>query len=102
MTVEWGDFWSGNAQIIRARLSFKYAPWFRVRLEVNQTLTDLFEGKFTARILNSTFSFSASPQLTFSNLVQNDNRSRSLGWQSRIRWTPKQRSIRVTQSRLNQ
>ncbi len=89
LTVEWGEFWSGNAENIRARLSYKYAPWFRIRIEANQTFADLPEGKFTARILNSTFSFSASPQLTFSNLVQYDNRSRNLGWQSRMRWTPK-------------
>ena len=85
MTVEWGEFWSGNAENIRARISYRYAPWFRIRLEANQTFADLPEGKFTARILNSTFSFSVSPQLTFSNLVQYDNRSRNLGWQSRMR-----------------
>ena len=89
MTVEWGEFWSGNAENIRARISYRYAPWFRIRLEANQTFADLPEGKFTARTLNSTFSFSVSPQLTFSNLVQYDNRSRNLGWQSRMRWTPK-------------
>jgi len=89
LTVEWGEFWSGNAENIRARISYKYAPWFRIRLEANQTFADLPQGKFTARVINSTFSFSASPQLTFSNLVQYDNRSRNLGWQSRMRWTPK-------------
>jgi hypothetical protein len=31
--------------------------------------------------------YSASPTLSFSNLIQYDNRSRNLGWQSRIRWT---------------
>ena len=29
----------------------------------------------------------ASPSLSFSNLIQYDNRSRNLGWQSRVRWT---------------
>ena len=28
-----------------------------------------------------------SPSLSFSNLIQYDNRSRNLGWQSRVRWT---------------
>ena len=31
--------------------------------------------------------YAASPSLAFSNLVQYDNRSRNLGWQSRVRWT---------------
>ena len=29
-----------------------------------------------------------SPRLSFFNLVQYDNRSRNLGWQSRARWSP--------------
>jgi hypothetical protein len=32
-------------------------------------------------------SYSASPRLSFFNVLQYDNRSRDLGWQSRVRWT---------------
>ncbi len=31
--------------------------------------------------------YSASPRLSFFNLIQYDNRSKNLGWQSRVRWT---------------
>ena len=45
------------------------------------------EGEFIARTFTSTFNYAVSPRLSFSNLVQYDNRSRNLGWQSRVRWT---------------
>jgi len=41
---------------------------------------------FVARILIWRVNYSASPFLSFSNLIQYDNESRNLGWQSRMRW----------------
>ena len=41
----------------------------------------------SARIVTSNVNYAASPSLSFSNLIQYDNRSRNLGWQSRVRWT---------------
>jgi hypothetical protein len=41
-----------------------------------------------ATILTSRLDYSVSPRLSFFNLVQYDNRSRNLGWQSRARWSP--------------
>jgi hypothetical protein len=62
-------------------------PRFTISLNTNQTFARLPEGNFTARIFTSNIAYSASPSLSFSNLVQYDNRSRNLGWQSRVRWT---------------
>ncbi len=45
------------------------------------------EGDFTATILSSRVDYSASPRLSLSTLVQYDNRSKNLGWQTRLRWT---------------
>jgi hypothetical protein len=69
MTVFWGDFWSGTAEQVTANVTFRVPP------------------HFTARIFTSNVNYTASPRLAFSNLVQYDNRSRNLGWQSRVRWT---------------
>ena len=84
-----GDFWSGSAEEITTSLTYKMPPWFTFTARANQTFVDLPEGKFIARILTSTLSFAVSPRLSFSNLLQYDNRSRNLGWQSRMRWTLK-------------
>lgn len=62
------------------------APHFQVRFDVDQTFARLKEGRFAARIFLLRAEYSVSPFLTFFNLVQFDNDSRNLGWQSRVRW----------------
>jgi hypothetical protein len=68
-------------------LTFKLPPRFTFTLNTNQTFARLPEGRFTARIVTSSVGYAVSPRLSFSNLIQYDNRSRNLGWQSRVRWT---------------
>ena len=57
-----------------------------ISLNANQTFARLPEGDFVARILSSQINDAVSPYLSFSNLIQYDNRPRNLGWQSRVRW----------------
>jgi hypothetical protein len=90
LTVTWGNYWSGTAEQVSANVSFKIPPRFTLNLSTNQTFAKLPEGHFTARIYTSTVNYTQSPRLAFSNLVQYDNRSRNLGWQSRVRWTIRQ------------
>jgi hypothetical protein len=82
-----GSFWSGRAEQVTASLTFKLPPRFTMSLSSNQTFARLPQGNFITRIATSSIGFTASPALSFSNLIQYDNRSRNLGWQSRIRWT---------------
>ena len=85
-----GDYWSGTAQTIQLSVNYKAPPRLVVSLSTNQTFAKLPEGHFTARIWTTQLNYAQSPLLTFSNLIQYDNRSRNLGWQSRTRWTLKQ------------
>lgn len=87
VSVTWGDFWSGRAEQITTSLTYKHPPWLTVSFSTNQTFAQLPEGKFIARILTANVNYAASPFLSLSNLIQYDNRSRNLGWQSRVRWT---------------
>jgi len=68
-------------------VTYKLPPWFTASLSTNVTYAHLPQGEFVARIVTSNIDYSVSPTLSFSNLVQYDNRSRNLGWQSRARWT---------------
>ncbi len=88
VNVTWvlGTFWSGHADEFNTTLTYKIPPRFRISLTANQTFARLPQGNFVSRILNSRVSYAASPFLSFSNLIQYDNRSRNLGWQSRVRW----------------
>ncbi len=85
--VIFGRYWSGNAHQVTTAVTYKLPPWLTVSLNTNQTFAHLPEGRFVARIVTSNLDYSASPRLSFSNLIQYDNRSRNLGWQSRVRWT---------------
>ncbi len=87
LTVTWGDYWSGTAEQITAGATFRLPPRFTFSVNTNQTFAKLPQGHFTARIYTSNINYTSSPQLAFSNLIQYDNRSRNLGWQSRVRWT---------------
>jgi hypothetical protein len=85
--LTWGNYWSGKAEQLTASVSYKLPPRFNVSLSSNTTFARLPEGHFIARIATSNISYAASPTLSFSNLLQYDNRSRNFGWQSRVRWT---------------
>jgi hypothetical protein len=87
LTLAWGNYWSGQAEQVNTTLTYKLPPWFSIGLSTNQTFARLPEGHFITRIVTSNVGYSVSPTLSFSNLIQYDNRSRNLGWQSRMRWT---------------
>ena len=78
---------AGAGKVTFQDMQVKLPPRFTASLSTNQTFAHLPEGDFTARILTANAGYSASPALSFFNLVQYDNRSRNLGWQSRVRWT---------------
>ena len=82
-----GDFWSGTAERISSTFTYKLPPKFNFSLAANQTFAYLPEGTFITRIYTTNIDYSVSPFLSFTNLIQYDNRSRNLGWQSRVRWT---------------
>jgi uncharacterized protein DUF5916/cellulose/xylan binding protein with CBM9 domain len=87
INLTYGNYWSGRAEQLTTSLTYKLPPRFTVGVSTNQTFARLPEGRFIARIFTSNVSYAASPSLSLSNLVQYDNRSRNLGWQSRVRWT---------------
>jgi hypothetical protein len=86
--VTWwlGGYYSGHADQISGTFSYKIAPHFRASFGWNQTFAHLKEGNFVARIYSLRANYSFTPYLTLYNLVQFDNGSRNLGWQSRLRW----------------
>jgi hypothetical protein len=81
-----GSYWSGHADQLRTSFEYKLAPHFQTSLSLDQTFARLREGNFVARVFSLRANYSVSPYLTFFNLVQFDNESRDLGWQSRVRW----------------
>ena len=87
INLTYGGYWSGKAEQVTTSLTYKLPPRFIVTVSTNQTFARLPEGHFIARIFTSNISYAVTPRLSLSNLVQYDNRSRNMGWQSRVRWT---------------
>ena len=87
VNLTYGGYWSGKAEQVTTSLTYKVPPRFTVTVSTNQTFARLPEGHFIARIFTSGVNYAATPRLSLSNLVQYDNRSRNMGWQSRVRWT---------------
>jgi hypothetical protein len=87
VNLTYGGYWSGKAEQVTTSLTYKVPPRFTITVGTNQTFARLPEGDFIARIYTSSVSYAATPRLSLSNLVQYDNRSRNMGWQSRVRWT---------------
>jgi hypothetical protein len=87
LNLSFGNFWSGRGEILTTGVTFKLPPRFIAQFNTNQTFARLPEGDFVARIFSTNVNYNHSPFLAFSNLIQYDNRSRQLGWQSRARWT---------------
>ncbi|MBI1738910.1 MAG: hypothetical protein HYR58_06655, partial [Acidobacteria bacterium] len=81
-----GDYWSGRGDQIEFSLQYKIAPHLQFSLDTEQTFARLPQGNFVARIYSFRANYSVSPFLSFSNLMQFDNESQNLGWQSRVRW----------------
>jgi Domain of unknown function (DUF5916) len=86
--VTWwfGGYWSGHADQIQTFFQYKIPPRFTINFSTNETFANLREGNFVARVFTLRAEYSFSPFLSLSNLVQYDNDSRNLGWQSRARW----------------
>jgi hypothetical protein len=87
INLTYGGYWSGDAEQVTTSITYKVPPRFTISVSTNQTFARLPEGRFIARIFSSNVNYAVSPQLSLSNLIQYDNRSRNLGWQSRVRWT---------------
>ena len=81
-----GPFWSGHANQFKTSFQYKIAPHFQTGVMLDQTFARLAEGRFVTRVVVIRADYSVSPLLTFFNLVQFDNETANLGWQSRIRY----------------
>lgn len=87
VTFGYGDFWSRSSEEVSVSLTYNLPPHITASIRANHTFAHLPEGDFITRIYTGTFNYAVSPRLTFSNLIQYDNNSRNMGWQSRVRWT---------------
>lgn len=84
-----GGFFDGRRTDWDASLSWRPNRYLTSTLEYIQNDVRLDDGDFTTRIGRVRANISFTPDLSWSNFVQYDNESDSVGLNSRMRWIPK-------------
>lgn len=86
LSVEWGDFFSGDILRTRFEPIFLPTPGLRWSMSVTDVRTDLDEGDFDTTLVGSNLDVSFNPDLSWKNFIQYDTESEDLSWQSRLHW----------------
>jgi len=82
----WGSFYDGTLRQYQPGLTLKPSTHVAVVLQMERDEGTLPTGRFVTQLFSGRLDYNASPNLTWSNLVQYDSISRILGFQSRFRW----------------
>jgi hypothetical protein len=82
-----GGFYGGDLKTIEATLVLKPSASLIAELGAERSDVDLPEGSFTQDVYKARLQFNISSDLQISSLLQYDNQSRSLGTNTRLRWT---------------
>jgi hypothetical protein len=87
--VTWwfGTFYDGTLDELELELEFKPAPLVALEADVELNVGRLPAGNFTTQLYAGRVLVNISPDLTVSSLLQYDTESRSLGTNTRVRWT---------------
>ena len=82
-----GDFFGGTSDRVETNLDWRTSALLHLGVGYDTAAVDLGPGRaFTTHIGSCRVDFFLSPRLSVRNLVQYDNESEVLGWQSRLRW----------------
>ncbi len=83
---EFGDFYSGTSRNFELGLTLKPSHHLHLGFEVERADVDLAQGRFFTQLFSVQANYNFSPNISWANLVQYDNGSRILGFQTRFRW----------------
>jgi hypothetical protein len=82
-----GGFYQGNLNTVEAKLRLKPSATLIAELGAERNLVNLPQGSFTEDVYGARLQVNISPDLQISSLIQYDNLSRSIGTNTRLRWT---------------
>src|SRR5262249_3766958 len=86
LKVRAGDYYTGTRTDYAAQLNWRPSNQFFGSVGYEYDGVDLAEGSFVARIVTARASVRFSPSLSWDNIVQYDNFSENMGFNSRVRW----------------
>lgn len=82
-----GDFYDGSLDQIEVRLDVKPLQLVTGEFSVARNTGSLTAGRFVQEVFGARIRLNFSPDLQLSSFVQWDNESRSIGTNTRLRWT---------------
>ncbi len=82
-----GTFYNGTRNDYGAGFSVRPSRHLNLGLFYELRDIDLEQGDFDVRLVSGRVNFAFSPSLSWTNVAQYDNKSRSVGFDSRVRWT---------------
>jgi len=82
-----GGFYDGNLDTIEGKLRLKPSAAFSAELGFERNNVDLPEDSFSQDVYSARVQLNISSDFQVSSLIQYDNQSRSLGTNTRLRWT---------------
>jgi hypothetical protein len=84
--VIFGSYYDGNLRQANATLEFRPSRHLFLALQYEQNDGRLPSGKFTQRLARIRFNLAFTPQISWTNVVQYDNVTDSMGLNSIFRW----------------
>ena len=87
ITVQTGSFWSGdNTAVSLSRGRVEVTPQLSVEPSVSFNWVDLPEGSFNTQLLRTRFTYTVTPRMFFSGLLQYSSSGNSFSTNFRFRW----------------
>ncbi|MBT5030835.1 MAG: carbohydrate binding family 9 domain-containing protein [Proteobacteria bacterium] len=84
-----GGYYNGNLMDIRSDITWRPSEHFNFSFGVRHSNIEQPQGRFISRLVDFNATWVFSSKLSWSNLVQYDNISENLGFNSRLHWVPK-------------
>jgi hypothetical protein len=82
-----GEFYNGTLDELELTASWKPSPLVIVELSGEHNVGRLPQGKFTQDLVGTRMRLNVSPDLQLNSFVQYDNESKTVGTNTRLRWT---------------
>lgn len=86
MEVDAGQFFDGHRIESKPKVEWRPSPHFFLSAEYERNDVFLPEGDFSTNLIRGRVLLQFNPRLTWSNLIQYDDVSKSVGINSRVRW----------------
>ena len=86
--INGGEFWDGRRKSAGGFLGWRPSPHFRANLNYQYNDVNLTDGGFITRVLRLRLEAIFSSSLSWTNLIQYDNVSETMGLNSRLHWIP--------------